>query len=297
VGEIDFASLNDKVQADTVMAQMPGATKLTYTADASPGLEFNLRRKPWDDVRVRRAINIGLDRQAVNNTAFFGEGNIGGPSPVVPSLVAQGWGMQPDEFMKLPGWRQPKDQDLAEAKRLLAEAGIPPGFKAVMKFKKGSGQPAAVSEPAANSLSSIGLSITIQPMEDAAYLQAEKDRDFDLRMEAAVGGSLTPGSTAYAKWNTKGSQNVNGLQDPELDRLTDAALVELDQNKLKEQLGGMQRRILDNVYYIPVPNITSYQVVQPWLHDFYGSLSIEIVILNAQATWMEPARLPKPRSF
>ncbi len=90
---------------------------------------FNFHRKPWDDVRVRRAVNLAIDRQAA--IKIQGAGFLG-------SIYAAPWGMPAAEVAKLPGYRQPKDADIAEAKRLLAEAGFPNGFTTTMTSRSGS---------------------------------------------------------------------------------------------------------------------------------------------------------------
>ena len=156
-GEMDWVTLADKVQYDTVKAAVPGAQKVSYIPAHDTGVEFNMKRKPWDDIRVRRAFHLAIDRQALDAAAGFGEGFIGAPM-LVPSFTKAGWGIQPDEYLKLPGWRQPKEQDIAEAKRLLTEAGIQPGFNVAMKWRKGSTQPTVFAEPTASQLKTIGIS-------------------------------------------------------------------------------------------------------------------------------------------
>ncbi|MBI2907140.1 MAG: ABC transporter substrate-binding protein [Chloroflexi bacterium] len=87
-------------------------------------LLFNLQRSPWSDVRVRRAVSLAIDRQAFIPAVMGGAGVIGAHMP------SRGlWGIPEEELLKMPGYRQPKDADIAEARRLLAEAGFPDGFK------------------------------------------------------------------------------------------------------------------------------------------------------------------------
>lgn len=88
-------------------------------------LSMNFNRPPWGDSRVRRAIFLAIDRQAFIATVLEGNGLIGAPMP------SRGpWGIPEDELLKMPGYRQPKDADMAEARKLLGEAGFPDGFAA-----------------------------------------------------------------------------------------------------------------------------------------------------------------------
>src|SRR5439155_15093481 len=92
---------------------------------------------------------------------------------------------------------------------------------------------------------------------------------------------------AYSKFNSKGANNVSSIVDPELDRLSEAALVEVDNKKRADLFGQMQRRIIDQVYYVSLPTIALYQATQPWLHNFSGSYSAQVSMFNTAKTWLE----------
>ncbi|MBI2906422.1 MAG: ABC transporter substrate-binding protein [Chloroflexi bacterium] len=87
-------------------------------------LRLNLEKQPWSDPRVRRAASLAIDRQAFISTVFEGGAIIG-----AQMSSAGAWGIPENELLKMPGFRQPKDADVAEARKLLAEAGFPEGFR------------------------------------------------------------------------------------------------------------------------------------------------------------------------
>ena len=91
---------------------------------------INTQQQPWNDIRVRKAVHLGVDRQEAIGVLESGYGQIGSNFP-------GSWGIPQDELSKMPGFRQPKDADIAEAKRLLAEAGYPDGFRATMMVRAG----------------------------------------------------------------------------------------------------------------------------------------------------------------
>jgi peptide/nickel transport system substrate-binding protein len=85
---------------------------------------LNHTKPPFDDPRVRRAVYLAIDRQELIQVAALGKGVVG--TPFFPNT----WMSSPmEEVLTWPGVRQPKDADLAEAKKLLADAGHPDGFK------------------------------------------------------------------------------------------------------------------------------------------------------------------------
>ncbi|MBI2908810.1 MAG: ABC transporter substrate-binding protein [Chloroflexi bacterium] len=93
-------------------------------------LIINTQQQPWSDVRVRQAVHLAVDRQAAISVLEQGYGQLGSNFPGE-------WGVPQDELTKVPGYRQPKDADIAEARRLLAEAGYPNGFRSAMLVRSG----------------------------------------------------------------------------------------------------------------------------------------------------------------
>ncbi len=92
---------------------------------ATRGFMINVKREPFNDHRVRQALNLAVDRQKHNARALHGAGR--GHCPLV------GMAHTYEECATWPGMR-PKDtpggqEDIAEAKRLMAEAGYPDGFE------------------------------------------------------------------------------------------------------------------------------------------------------------------------
>ncbi len=96
------------------------------------GIQFDITKAPFDDIRVRRAIHLLIDRDTTSGTHFGGgpesygrDWNYGTPA----SSLFVDYALPQDEVRTLPGFRQPKTDDIEEAKMLLAAAGFPDGFK------------------------------------------------------------------------------------------------------------------------------------------------------------------------
>ncbi|MBI4307700.1 MAG: ABC transporter substrate-binding protein [Chloroflexi bacterium] len=88
---------------------------------------------PFKDFRVRRAVDLAMDRYAANAVTNDGRGRLGGMVPPQSYLA------RPESYWQTrPGWRKDKAEDLKEAKRLMAEAGFPNGFKTTMWNRSGS---------------------------------------------------------------------------------------------------------------------------------------------------------------
>ncbi|PKB63595.1 MAG: hypothetical protein BZY80_06595, partial [SAR202 cluster bacterium Io17-Chloro-G2] len=129
---------------------------------------------PFDDPRVRRAMYLGIDREAVVKGALKGDGTPGTffKPGVVESLA---------ELPSLPGYNPDRSVDIAEAKRLLTEAGYPEGFDVEATVVTGVSQ--AVMETFAPQLrNDLGIDITINAKGLAEFYVDLRDGSFPLSM-------------------------------------------------------------------------------------------------------------------
>jgi peptide/nickel transport system substrate-binding protein len=129
---------------------------------------MNNSRKPYSDVRVRRAITHGINKQDVLKGAMFGMGKILGSNvdPLNPYYV--------DMSRVVP-------YDPARAKRLLAEAGYPSGFDTVLKVAPQYYYTVRSGEVIAENLKKIGVNVKIEQIEWGQWLsRVFREADYDL---------------------------------------------------------------------------------------------------------------------
>ncbi|MBI2910367.1 MAG: ABC transporter substrate-binding protein [Chloroflexi bacterium] len=108
-------------EADLLRNTSPQMVIVSYPGFSHGNFIMNTQEKPWTDARVRKAVHLTIDRQTAVKVLAEDYGYVG-------SYMPGKWGVPQEELLKMPGFRQPKDADIAEAKRLLAEAGYPEGF-------------------------------------------------------------------------------------------------------------------------------------------------------------------------
>jgi peptide/nickel transport system substrate-binding protein len=119
-----------------------------YQFSGSKDNPFGL--KPFQDIRVREALNIAIDRKAIIDALLAGR-TIAATQPAPPGV----YGFNPN----LP----PIPYDPVKAKRLLVEAGYPNGFKFVMEATVGSGpSDAALHQIVAQYLAAIGVQVEVR---------------------------------------------------------------------------------------------------------------------------------------
>lgn len=156
--------------AEVVKKEIPNVQIISYPGLQYGNITLNTSQKPWSDIKVRKAASLAIDRQNAVKVLAQGYGEIGSHFPGK-------WGIPGNELEKIPGWRQPKDADIAEAKKLLAEAGYPDGFtvKGLVRSEKINVE---VSTYAANELAKIGIKYELDVKETAVRTQLLNTGDF-----------------------------------------------------------------------------------------------------------------------
>jgi peptide/nickel transport system substrate-binding protein len=131
-------------------------------------MSMNNGKKPFTDVRVRRAITYGINKPNVVKGAMFGLGRVIGTNvdPLNPYFVDMSGAMP---------------YDPAKAKKLLAEAGYPNGFEAVLKVAPQYYYTVRTGEVLADQLQKVGVKVKIEQIEWGQWLsRVWKDADYDL---------------------------------------------------------------------------------------------------------------------
>src|SRR5713226_4333137 len=127
---IEFRDLPQS-EVEAIKRQLGDKVTVQHTALVGQwGIAIQNTIKPFTDIRVRRALTLGIDRYTAGRVLFplTGLRYVGG-------LMRPGteWAVPPAELEKLPGFGRDAERSRAEAKKLLAEAGYPNGFKVVLK--------------------------------------------------------------------------------------------------------------------------------------------------------------------
>ncbi len=189
-------------------------------------LAMNNSRKPYADARVRRAITHAIDKDAVLKGAMFGLGRVLGSNvdPLNPYFV--------DLAGAMP-------HDPARARRLLAEAGYPNGFDAVLRVSPQYYYTVRTAEVLAAQLEKVGIRVRIEQIEWAQWLsRVWKEADYDL----TIIGHAEP-------WDIDNYANPNyyfRYDSPQFQRLFAESAVTPDGPKRRALFVQMQHRLVED---------------------------------------------------
>jgi len=237
---------------------------------------------PFNDIKVRRAASLAIDRKAWNEALLFGEGCV--DSGPVPCALSD-WKLDASRIDAAKA-KYLIGYDPNEAKKLLAEAGhksltIPlfhwPGY--VVPWR-------SYYELAADNLGKVGINVELKPEEYGKYISTTALGKYE---KAAMGPS-TPFTEVddylYGRFYPELPTNQSRVADAELSKMLVAQRREMDPKKRKQIVDDIQRYLADKAYYIYVPQWPQYVTHPPYVkgfkhHDGYGAG------MRLAFTWLE----------
>src|SRR3954449_2412449 len=186
---------------------------------------FNTEKKPFDDVRVRKALLMSIDRwggsQGLSRISTLR--SVGGVVRPGSPLATP-----PEDLAKLPGFARDIKAAREEAKKLLAEAGVPN-----LKFQLWNRNLAMPYTPAGIFLvdqwRQIGVEVEHKQSDTSPYIAAMTSGNFDVAIDFS-NLFMDDSTLALAKYLSfdKAPQNMSRSKDPELDRIYDEHVRERD---------------------------------------------------------------------
>jgi ABC-type transport system substrate-binding protein len=180
-------------------------------------LRMNPKMPPFDDARIRRAIVLAADRDAINTAVFEGLASPAGQflPPVIPGHD--------------PAIR-PEPRDVAGARRLLAEAGRPDGIDITLEYSGIDWWEEGLAIQMQRALAEAGIRVTPRRISDADMRArtAINRRDIGFFPFRDLPFVLDPVYKLFLDAHQKGASNRNNYDNPAYDRLVDQALVEAD---------------------------------------------------------------------
>lgn len=209
---------------------------------------LNQERPPFDDVRVRQAIAMAINREEITEAATFGAATAN------QTAIPEGnfWFFDYSPFTA---------GDIEGAQALLDEAGVD---ELEIEFLVTSDNPETVTQAQviAAELEPLNITVTINDVDFSTWLDLQGQGEFDAFMLSWV-GNIDPDEFYYAQHHTDGAFNFQGYSNPEVDELLDAARVEVDEDARKELYDQAATIIVDEASYIYLYNPDNIDVWNP----------------------------------
>ncbi len=276
-GECDIA-LSPKPQ-DVAAAKGNKALKVVETpAFMTAFVALNTQHKPLDNEKVRQALNLAFDRTTYLKTVFDNTAQ-----PATNPYPPNTWSYD-KSIAAYP-------HDIAKAKQLLADAGLPNGFATTIWVRPSGSvlnpNPKAGAELLQADLAKIGVKAEVKVIEWGELIKEAKQGQHDLLFMGWAGDNGDPDNyfTPLFSCNAvKSGINFARYCDPQLDKLIAEGKETADQAKRAQAYEAAQKIIHDQALWIPLgyptaaaitrSNVSGYRV-SPFGRQNFGAVTVQ----------------------
>lgn len=229
---------------------------------------FNVTKKPFDDVRVRKALTLAIDRNAI--TTSITQGGEVPATAYVPYGIADA--TAGSDFRKVGGTFY-KDNDITEAKALLAEAGYPDGkgFPAFTILYNTSSRHKSIAEAIQQMWkTNLGIDCTLKVEEWGVYLDDRNNLNYQVARAGWIGDYMDP-NTFLDMFVTNGGNNGTGWSNKAYDADIAKAKTTTDPVARMATLHDAEKILMTDMPIMPVYFYTNPVLITSHVKNFYQS--------------------------
>lgn len=270
-GDIDIAS-NVPFNAMAELQADSALTVMTPQVSRVDVININHTHEPFNDVKIRQAINYAVDKDLIIKTVLMGNGEMA--TSYLPKM----------KYFndQLEGYKY----DLEKAKKLMAESSKPQGFKTRLLIASGDETDRQIAVIVKDQLAALGIDVEIQMMESGAAYEAVNQMNYDLATTYFSTDIIDPDElTSFEVVSTGGTDAYHtGYKNPKVDELAEKARAELDETKRKEMYLEIQKLVSEDATFLFLYYKPATYAVQNYVKGFHvlstGNYRLEEVWLN-----------------
>src|SRR5437667_9088755 len=206
---------------------------------------INRDAAPFGKPEVRRAIALTLDRQAFIDTLTQGKGNLGGALLAPPEGV---WGLPPEMVRSPPGYGPDVAANRAEARKLMEKLGHGPNNRIQTKVTTRNLPP--YRDPAIiliDQLKEIYIDGELELLDTTLWYPRVTRKDFTIGLNLITNSVDEPDQTLYEFYTCNAEANYDGYCSAEFDKMVDRQSMEFDQQKRKQLVWEIEKKLADDV--------------------------------------------------
>jgi ABC-type transport system substrate-binding protein len=262
-GKLDYARLLDPVSWRKAK-EMQGVTAAMFNQSVVQAVFTNMKKKPFQDARVRRAIHLAMDRptliEVVKDTAPMQIGGFVYPFHEASTPKA--------ELVKRLGYQSDPKPAIQEAKKLMQEAGYGQGIKG-LDFLVREANTFKLWAVAIQAMLKENLNIetNLRTVQISQWFEEAAAGNFDIAISAIVSTLMDPSDYFTAWYGKDGPQNYSGWTNEQFHSLVKQIDRELDAGKRKAMIRQAEMILEQDPPLIPV---AYEQICDAWYNRVHG---------------------------
>lgn len=263
-GEIDITSTVPETLFASLKKSIPDQVHVTPSL-ATYYYEFNVTKAPFNDPRVRLALNLALDKDIIAGKVL-GQGQK--PAWLVSQPKIGGIDLKPAEYAS---WSQ--DKRIAEAKKLLAAAGFNENHPLQFNLLYNTSESHQRIAIAASSMwkKNIGVEAKLQNQEWKTMLDTKRSGNYDLVRYSWI-ADYDDAATFLNNFRTGDSQNTSKYSNPTYDEIIAKASQASSPEERAKDYQQAEDILAKDVPVIPVYQYVKVQLVKPYVGGYAPSM-------------------------
>lgn len=237
--DITIAGLKD------IASQAPKATCQLLASNNTINMIVNSSAAPFDNLKVRQAMAMALDRNAFNTILAEGKSSLGAVMLPPPEGA---WGMPPEELAKLPGYGKDLEKNQAEARKVMEGLGY--SAEKPLKVKVATRNIPLYRDPAVifiDQMKKIHIDGELEVVDSTIWHAKVQRGDYAVGLNTTGVGVDDPDVNLVENYTCKSDRNYTKYCNPEVDKLIFDQSKETDQTKRKELVWAAERKIVEDV--------------------------------------------------
>ncbi len=263
-GELDVQARLENNQFGWIKKNMPELINPVPQL-ISDMVAVNLGKKPFDDIRVRRAINLAINREAITEK-------------IIPVGYVPAYGIVPPNTANFPGGNvfdfknMPAPARTIEGQRLMREAGFGPNNRlrtSYMIRSTAAGSYRAVAAVLQQMFALVYIDADIVPTDGQIFYKQIQEHDFEMA-QPGWQADFNDASNFLDLYRTGGGNNWSNYSNPAFDRMLDAAQNDPDIVSRGQKLSAAEKILLKDEAAMPLFFWVSGNLVRPYVKGWVG---------------------------
>ena len=221
---------------------------------------------PFDNAKVRKALSLAIDRAYVANVLMQGT-----YQPAY-NFMGPGWKVDGKEFMEKPYISEDYEANLAEAKKLLAEAGYPDGagLGQLTYSTNDAGYHKVVAEYLQEAWAQLGIDLKVDVVEWGSFTPMRRNGDYQISRNGWVGDYADPSNMLDLMYSTNGN-NDGKYNNPAFDAQMDISRQSSDPVVRAEAMHKAEDIMMEDASCIPIAYYTDFYLMSSKLTGVWHS--------------------------
>ncbi|MCO7176332.1 ABC transporter substrate-binding protein [Sporolactobacillus kofuensis] len=251
-GNVDLVNTIDYKDIDRVKKN-PNLKVDEKDAIGFQGIVLNVHQAPLNNVKIRQAINLAIDRESIAKVIFHNY-----VTPATSPLPVSSWAH--DSSLKQT------TADTAAAKKLVQESGLK-NVHFTLKIPAGSAQNQQLGQMVQSMLKKVGINVKLEMVEFGTMIQQGTEHNFDA-INLGWSGRMDPDGTIYSWFITKGGNNDMGYSNANVDKWLNQARTVSSKQERTQLYHKISQQLWKDAPYISIYYPNDYKAMKKSVQGF-----------------------------